>query len=287
MLQAISAALEKHGFDASAVEVGPEPGPQVCDLDKSIDLLVLGPKTKDWLRWGETQERNGIVVSPRPSSTGQMRNRTFAQEMLRRSGFAVPLSFSGTPQELTLLFHQSVPPLPVIIKPGHRHGVGVSHVRTKGEWADALTRLATDEAVVVEEEVYGTHHTVYFVGDRQFAFDRPPFGGERTERPNPSNRLLATERLMALQELSGMRFGKLDIVCGPQCQWVVDVGVFPKFLNVPDAEQWIASAISEQFRLVRDSRTLPAPASPEPVSSIHCLALSVEDEVQRGRHDLE
>lgn len=259
MLQAISAALEEHGFDASSVDVGPEPGRRLGDVDKSIDLLVLGPKTREWLRWGEVQERNGVVVSPAPSSTGQMRNRTFAQEMLRRSGFAVPLAFSGTPQELARLFDESVPPLPAIIKLRNRHGVGVTQVRSVGKLADALKQLAADDAVVVEKEVYGTHHTVYFVVDHQFSFDRPAFGGERTEKPNRSDSLLAPERLMALQEYSGMRFGKLDIVRGAECQWVVDVGVFPKFLNVPNAERWIASAISKQFRLARESRTLLRP----------------------------
>ena len=247
-MRALATSLREHEIAACWVDAGPNPDLRV-EIDAG-DLVVLGPKSPEWFEWGTAQERLGAVVVPSPSATGRMRDRMTARELLLRSGLAIPPALAGTAQGLLHSVTSLSSLIPAIVKRRNRHGVGVFPVRSMGELTETLMRMEPDTDVVVEGTLDGVHRTVYLAGDQVLSFDRPPMGDETTEVLSASDDYLPTLSIYRFRQLSGMLFGKLDVVCASNSMYVVDVGVFPKFLNVPRAEHWMATAIVEHLRLV-------------------------------------
>lgn len=230
-------------------------GPVVQLVDEDVvpssrfDAVVLGPKTAAWIEWAKDQQRRGALVMPDPCAIERIRDRVVTRTLLHRAGFIVPPGVRGTLHELRASLNRGELAFPVVVKKRHHHGGEVILAKSKAELLSQLRVADPSIELLIETVVPGSHFTAYFIGADIALFARDPFGTEETEKLEPTIPPELQSAVAQLQSVMGLAFGKLDLVSAPQCRHViVDVGSFPKFLNMQGAGTLIAAVVLAAYQ---------------------------------------
>jgi hypothetical protein len=246
LLNRVATALAGRGIPVRTIEPDEElPAGE-------FDAVVVGPKDSSWIERAKLWYSIGKHVAPNPYVVEALRNRMVMRELLRASGFGVPPARAGTALDFQRAQRLSPDAYPVIVKGLRDHGNPVVIVHCNDDFRRRLDTFEAAAELHVESVVSGSHGTAYFIGAHIEMFERQSFFGEETEvKVGVPNGLRA--RIAQLRALSGLNFGKVDIVLNEGEQPVaVDLGTFPKFLNVPGA----ASSIAQTLRAVGNRRRI-------------------------------
>ncbi|MBM3347666.1 MAG: hypothetical protein FJY55_14385 [Betaproteobacteria bacterium] len=212
-----------------------------------FDAVLLGRKDPASVAWGKSQRRRGAFVFPDPDVVEHVRDRIAVRSVLQQAGFEVPTAVHGMLRELCAPAQLQAIDWPALLKRRDQHGADAVKLMTEPTHLHSIGDAENMDSVwLLENAIAGVHFTAYFIGRDIDIFQRPPFGSEFTEaRVNPASATLCA-LVRRAQNLLGLRFGKLDVVCpAPHRPVIVDVGAFPKFLNVPRAGEQLARLIQE------------------------------------------
>lgn len=210
---------------------------ETTSLD-SYELVILKTKQPKFLAAAYRAKGHGVKVIPDPVIAEEVRNRVLRERILSMMNVNFPLSVYDYSDRI----RKRVPSdfFPAVTKPLMSSGaIGLSLVKT----SDELIGIHHDGPIYAQKFMEGRHFVVYIIGDNTYAFEKDPqIGADYNVRQIESWHDLQ-EIGISFNRITGLLWGKLDIVLVGSETQIVDMGVFPSFEHLAQTSEMIAKRI--------------------------------------------